>query len=199
MIRARFTWMAPAGVLLAVAAALAQEKSEALPPAKGAEALTSPAAPVAELAAPAPAKEPVAVAPAAFVGPPLFEDDEEFPGPIGLGPIPPLEMNWYTMDGGGTSLAEGPGFELGGTAGQPDTGLLSGGDFTLSGGFWGRVSVVPPCIGDANGDGFVSFADVSFVLLHFGTAGPAGDANVDGIVNFADITYILVNFGQKCI
>jgi hypothetical protein len=30
----------------------------------------------------------------------------------------------------------GGGYTLGGTAGQPDAGLLTGGGYTLAGGFW---------------------------------------------------------------
>ena len=31
----------------------------------------------------------------------------------------------------------GGAYTLGGTVGQPDAGVLSGGDYILSGGFWG--------------------------------------------------------------
>ena len=47
------------------------------------------------------------------------------------------ELPWFTVDGGGGMWSAGGGFTLGGTIGQPDAGLLSGGDYTLSGGFWG--------------------------------------------------------------
>jgi hypothetical protein len=45
-------------------------------------------------------------------------------------------LNWWTVDGGGTMSAAGSGYTLGGTAGQPDPGVLSGGSYTLGGGFW---------------------------------------------------------------
>ena len=45
------------------------------------------------------------------------------------------ELNWWTVDGGG-GAGTGEGYALGGTAGQPDTGAATGGDYTLSGGFW---------------------------------------------------------------
>jgi len=47
------------------------------------------------------------------------------------------ELPWFTVDGGGGMWSAGGGFTLGGTIGQPDAGVLSGGTFTLSGGFWG--------------------------------------------------------------
>ncbi len=45
------------------------------------------------------------------------------------------ELPWFTVDGGGGQSAGG-GFTLVGTAGQADAGVLSGGTYTLAGGFW---------------------------------------------------------------
>ena len=61
------------------------------------------------------------------------------------------------------------------------------------------VSAAPvPCDGDANGDGFVNFADITSVLADLGGTGPVGDANGDGMVNFSDITSVLGNLGLAC-
>jgi len=49
----------------------------------------------------------------------------------------PFDLSWYTIDGGGITLSTGGPFTLGGTIGQPDAGTMSGGSFTLDGGFWG--------------------------------------------------------------
>lgn len=46
------------------------------------------------------------------------------------------DLSWWTVDGGGTTGSSGGGYTLGGTAGQPDEGVLSGGGYTLTGGFW---------------------------------------------------------------
>ena len=46
------------------------------------------------------------------------------------------DLSWNTADGGGATFSTGGGYSLGGTAGQPDAGLLSGGGYTLGGGFW---------------------------------------------------------------
>jgi hypothetical protein len=48
------------------------------------------------------------------------------------------DLSWWTVDGGGGTVAEeGGGYSLSGTAGQPDAGpALSGGGYTLVGGFW---------------------------------------------------------------
>jgi len=49
-------------------------------------------------------------------------------------------IDWHSIDGGGGSSAAGA-FSLIGTIGQPDaSGMLTGGSFSLTGGFW---SVVP--------------------------------------------------------
>lgn len=45
-------------------------------------------------------------------------------------------LSWWTVDGGGTTFAEGGGYTLGATAGQPDAGTVEGGGYTLAGGFW---------------------------------------------------------------
>jgi hypothetical protein len=46
------------------------------------------------------------------------------------------DLTWYTVDNGGVSLRMANEYQLGGTIGQPDAGGLSGGDYTLVGGFW---------------------------------------------------------------
>jgi len=46
------------------------------------------------------------------------------------------DLSWSTVDGGGATWSEGGGYSLGGTIGQPDAGVLSGGGYTLAGGFW---------------------------------------------------------------
>ena len=48
-------------------------------------------------------------------------------------------LPWSTVDGGGTTLSErGPPqlYRVSGTAGQPDAGVLIGGVYRLTGGFW---------------------------------------------------------------
>ena len=45
-------------------------------------------------------------------------------------------LNRWTVDGGGGEMSSGQ-YALGGTIGQPDAGTLSGGTYTLDGGFWG--------------------------------------------------------------
>jgi hypothetical protein len=51
-------------------------------------------------------------------------------------PDAPYTLNPWTVDGGGGTSTGGL-FGLSGTAGQPDAGSLTGGIYTLVGGFWG--------------------------------------------------------------
>ncbi len=48
------------------------------------------------------------------------------------------DLTWSTLDGGGATFSTGGSYSLGGTIGQPDAGTLSGGGYTLNGGFWGE-------------------------------------------------------------
>lgn len=52
-------------------------------------------------------------------------------------------IDWFTVASGGGSSAGGD-FALRGTIGQPDAGAMSGGSFTLSGGFWAVAFVQSP-------------------------------------------------------
>ena len=53
-------------------------------------------------------------------------------------------IDWWTVDGGG-GVSTGGSYSLSGTVGQPDAGLLSGGNFALAGGFWGLFAVQTAC------------------------------------------------------
>jgi hypothetical protein len=56
----------------------------------------------------------------------------------------------FTVDGGGGG-STGGAFALGGTAGQPDAGQMSGGSFTLAGGFWAGSGGVPSGVESGQG------------------------------------------------
>lgn len=51
-------------------------------------------------------------------------------------------VDWWTVDGGGQTAPDGSGYTLSGTMGQSDAAGWSGGEYTLSGGFWGGGGVV---------------------------------------------------------
>jgi hypothetical protein len=50
-------------------------------------------------------------------------------------------IDWYKVAGGGGTSTGGV-YSVSGTIGQPDAGLLSGGNYTLVGGFWGIIAAV---------------------------------------------------------
>lgn len=50
-------------------------------------------------------------------------------------------LTWSTVDSGGGTFSQGGRYNLGGTAGQPDAGTHSGGQYGVQGGFWNSSSV----------------------------------------------------------
>lgn len=50
-------------------------------------------------------------------------------------------IDWWTVDGGGGTSTGGV-YSVSGTIGQPDAGKMSGGQFTLVGGFWSVIAAV---------------------------------------------------------
>ena len=65
-----------------------------------------------------------------------------------------FQISRSTIDGGGAIFSAGGDFELSGTIGQPDAGIMEGSGFTLTGGFWFEE---PP--DDCNSDGWVDLVD----------------------------------------
>jgi hypothetical protein len=60
----------------------------------------------------------------------------------------------------------------------------------------------PPCLGNANGDRAVNFADVTTILTNWGMSylpgTGAGDADGSGVVDFADVTATLQSWNTAC-
>jgi hypothetical protein len=77
-----------------------------------------------------------------------------------------FDVTRSTIDGGGLMGSTGGGFQLSGTIGQPDAGVLtSGGGLTLAGGFWFGQSP-----GDSNEDGRINLLD--YTELNVCASGP---------------------------
>ena len=54
----------------------------------------------------------------------------------------PYSVDWYKISGGG-GTSTGSVFSVSGTIGQPDAGnAMSGGNYSVTGGFWSLISVV---------------------------------------------------------
>ena len=51
-------------------------------------------------------------------------------------------IDWYKISGGG-GISAGGAYQVSGTLGQPDAGVaMSGGNYSLTGGFWSLINVV---------------------------------------------------------
>ena len=121
----------------------------------------------------------------------------------------PFDLSWYTIDSGGVVNASAGPFTLSGTVGQGQDAAepLTGGPFTLRGGFWAFTrDTATPCPGDTNNDQTVGLDDLLTVLANFGnntTNGPTdGDIDPptapDGTVGLGDLLLLLANFGNTC-
>ena len=116
-------------------------------------------------------------------------------------------IDWYTIDGGGEMWSTGGDFELHGTIGQPDAGEMSGGTFSLTGGFWPGVPCAPACTcGDLDGSGGkVNLSDFNKFAVCFGLRAPTpqcpqeefdcADLNQDDWINLTDFNTFQVLFG----
>lgn len=117
-----------------------------------------------------------------------------------------LDLSWYTIDGGGATFSTGGSFTLGGTIGQPDAGVMSGGTFSLTGGFWGAATGGNPCnlLGDIDNDNDTDLQDLAFLLASFGAQtgdpnfNPAADIDGNGVVTLQDLAFLLSEFGTIC-
>ena len=112
-------------------------------------------------------------------------------------------IDWWTIDGGGEMWTTGGDFELSGTIGQSDAGvLMTVGDYALSGGFWLSAAEDEFCYGDLDGDNDVDLADLAQLLANYGTPSGAvyedGDLDADGDVDLADLAALLAVYGTTC-
>jgi hypothetical protein len=97
-------------------------------------------------------------------------------------------IDWHTVDGGGEMWSTGGSYDLGGTIGQPDAGVMTGGAYTLTGGFW----AIPPCwcLADMNNDGqrnaddIQAFADC---MTGGGSNCACADLQADGVLDMNDV------------
>jgi hypothetical protein len=114
-------------------------------------------------------------------------DDESLGAQTGGG----YDLTWNVVGGGGGKTRDGTGlYSLRGTIGQPAVGVMSGGSYALTGGFWAVPAAKP---GDINGDGKVNVVDLLYLADSFGmneaNTGflPYDDLNDDGNVDVADL------------
>ncbi len=56
----------------------------------------------------------------------------------------PFTFDWYSVEGGGGGTSAGGDFAVSGTIGQPEAGDMSGGSYSVAGGFWSAIALQPP-------------------------------------------------------
>ncbi len=64
------------------------------------------------------------------------------------------------------------------------------------------LTIVEPCLGDADQDGVIGVNDINFVLTNYNTfvqPGAPGDTNGDGFINFGDLNAVLEFWAQPCV
>ncbi len=114
-----------------------------------------------------------------------------------------FELTWHTIDGGGVTSTGGD-FKVSGTIGQPDAGLMVGGGFELSGGFWHAATLVCHCPGDMNGDNQLDALDiqrfVECLMLPPPTGCNCADIDRAGGVNLDDVEHFVSDLlnGESC-
>lgn len=113
-----------------------------------------------------------------------------------VGQDPEFEITRSTIDGGGVMHSTGGDFELSGTIGQPDAGVLTSGDFELAGGFWFEQPR-----GDCNETGGVDLLDYDDFepCLTGPNAGvtvgcECFDVDRSGAVDLADVAVVQTTF-----
>ncbi len=93
-------------------------------------------------------------------------------------------VDWHTIDGGG-GVSSGGDLILAGTIGQHDAGSpaapLTGGGFTIVGGFWQMAAPSCACPGDTNEDGIKNAADIQSLVNCMLFGGTCWCAELDGV------------------
>jgi hypothetical protein len=109
------------------------------------------------------------------------------------GPI--LDLSWNTIDGGG-GTSTGSGFTLSGTIGQHDAGVMTGGGYEITGGFW--PGITETCYPDCNNNGELTVADFACFQTRFVSTDAYADCNGTGTLTVADFACFQTKFVQGC-
>jgi len=109
----------------------------------------------------------------------------------------PYDLSWHNIGPGGA--ASGGSYDLLSSIGQPDAATMSGGSYTLTGGF---LPGGPTCAlaGDLNGDGQVTVLDIQMIAAAWpqATASFPYDQSGDGDLDIQDVTLVAAQFGSAC-
>lgn len=109
----------------------------------------------------------------------------------------PYDLSWHNIGPGGR--ASGGSYDLLGSAGQPDAATMSGGSYTLTGGF---LPGGPTCAlaGDLDNDGQVTVLDIQLIAAAWPQAVATFpyDQSGDGDLDIQDVTLVAAQFGAVC-
>ncbi len=91
------------------------------------------------------------------------------------------EISWHAVSGGGGTSSGGQ-FSVAGTIGRPDaqTTPMSGGSFSVDGGFWPGAANTCTVPGDMNQDGTIDGDDIQHFVNCLVVGGACGCADLDG-------------------
>ena len=116
----------------------------------------------------------------------------------------PFDISWYTIDAGGGTSAGGA-FQLSGTIGQHDAGVMSGGQYTLTGGFWSGVTETCPCacnFDTSTGLGVCDLIDFVTFAGQFATGDPCAcdldTSTGSGVCDLIDFVTFAGQFAAGC-
>lgn len=109
------------------------------------------------------------------------------------------EITWFSIDGGG-GRSSGGGFVLDGSIGQPDAGpTMSGGAFTVTGGFWVVAAGGPCSIADTTAAfGVLDINDILTFATSYSLSDPAADLFADGVFDINDVLVFANAFSMGC-
>lgn len=111
------------------------------------------------------------------------------------------QIDWYVIGGGGGTMSSA-NYSLSGTIGQTAVGSISSANYSINQGYWQSFSgssVGCTLRGDANCNGTVNIADMTYMVSYLFNGGVPpclmthGDVNCDDNINITDMTY-MVNY-----
>jgi len=127
------------------------------------------------------------------------------PGAIGGASAQLFSVDRFVM-AGGSGTSAGGAFRLSSAVGQPDAGWMSGGNYTLAGGFWSAIAPLPPAgsviiqVRVVNGHVHLRFTGIPgriyYVERAHSVTGPWPDRlaaitmPIGGVVEFEDISSV---------
>lgn len=139
-------------------------------------------------------KSKTAVKPETVIKAPQDNSEDKAATPAGA----PINLDWYSINGGGASYGTSGSLRLGYSVGQSVAGSGSSGSLKMGVGFWyGRGIDCIAKAGDLTGEGSILLNDIIALINYRFKSGPTptpfcrGDATGDGSILLTDIIYLV--------